>query len=57
MEMARHHLASASIDDLPTPEDSQPVTPEDGALKTTDRYAYAFDIGIVDHLGKQVLAC
>ncbi|KPI43259.1 putative CDP-alcohol phosphatidyltransferase class-I family protein [Cyphellophora attinorum] len=55
MEMARHHLASASTGDLPTPDDSQPVTPEDGALKTTDRYAYAFDIDGVLIKGGEVI--
>jgi hypothetical protein len=43
MELARHHLAQ-SANELPTPEDSAPSTPEEGALKTTDKYAYAFDI-------------
>lgn len=43
MELARHHLAQ-SANDLPTPEDSEPSTPEEGGLKTTDKYAYAFDI-------------
>lgn len=43
MELARHHLAQAQSD-LPTPEDSTPSSPEEGALKTTDKYAYAFDI-------------
>lgn len=42
MELAKHHLAEGS--DLPTPEDSQPVTPDSSGLKTTDKYAYAFDI-------------
>lgn len=43
MELARHHLANAA-NELPTPEDSGPSTPEEGALQTTDKYAYAFDI-------------
>lgn len=43
MELARHHLAQ-SHNELPTPDDSAPATPEEGALETTDKYAYAFDI-------------
>ena len=43
MELARHHLAQTP-GDLPTPEDSEPSSPEEGVLKTTDKYAYAFDI-------------
>ncbi|KIW14749.1 TIGR01456 family HAD hydrolase [Exophiala spinifera] len=42
MELAKHHLAEG--DDLSSPEDSQPVTPDSSGLTTTDKYAFAFDI-------------
>lgn len=43
MEMAKHHLAEGS--DGSTPPDSGPHTPEgESGLKTTDKYAFAFDI-------------
>lgn len=54
MELARHHLAQTTHD-LPTPEDSEPSTPEEGALKTTDKYAYAFDIDGVLIKGGEVI--
>jgi hypothetical protein len=54
MELARHHLAQ-SANELPTPEDSAPSTPEEGALKTTDKYAYAFDIDGVLIKGGEVI--
>jgi hypothetical protein len=54
MELARHHLAQ-SQNELPTPEDSAPSTPEEGALQTTDKYAYAFDIDGVLIKGGEVI--
>ena len=43
MEMAKHHLAEGS--EASTPEDlSEAVTPDDSELRTTDKYAFAFDI-------------
>ena len=54
MELARHHLAQASTD-LPTPDESGPTTPEEGETRTTDRYAYAFDIDGVLIKGGEVI--
>merc|ERR1711939_613396 len=54
MELARHHLAQASTD-LPTPDESGPTTPEEGETRTTDRYAYAFDINGVLIKGGEVI--
>ncbi|KIW58990.1 TIGR01456 family HAD hydrolase [Exophiala xenobiotica] len=53
MELAKHHLAEAS--DLTTPEDSQPTTPDESGLKTTDKYAFAFDIDGVLIKGGEVI--
>jgi len=52
--LARHHLAQASTD-LPTPDESGPTTPEEGETRTTDRYAYAFDIDGVLIKGGEVI--
>ena len=53
MELARHRLAEGS--ELPTPETSGPSTPEDGTPKTTDDYAFAFDIDGVLIKGGEVI--
>jgi hypothetical protein len=53
MELARLHLAEGS--DLPTPETSGPTTPEDGGARTTDGYAFAFDIDGVLIKGGEVI--
>ena len=53
MELARHNLAAG--EDLPTPETSGPPTPEDGVAKTTDNYAFAFDIDGVLIKGGEVI--
>ena len=43
LERAKSHLADET--GQLTPDDSAgPATPEEGALETTDRYAFAFDI-------------
>jgi len=55
MEMAKHHLAEASDRDLSTPEDSQPTTPDESGLRTTDKYAFAFDIDGVLIKGGEVI--
>lgn len=50
MELAKHHLAGGSPDLSPTttPDDSNgstaTATPEEGGIKTTDKFAFAFDI-------------
>lgn len=50
MELAKHHLAEASPDTTPgaTPDESKEstaaTTPEEGDVKTTDKFAFAFDI-------------
>jgi HAD superfamily hydrolase (TIGR01456 family) len=50
MELAKHHLAEGSPDTTPgaTPDESKDstaaTTPEEGYLKTTDKFAFAFDI-------------
>lgn len=50
MEIAKHHLAEGSPDTTPgaTPNDSTDstaaTTPEEGDIKTTDKFAFAFDI-------------
>lgn len=54
MELARHRLAEGASE-LPTPDDSGPSTPEEGQLKTTDKYAYAFDIDGVLIKGGEVI--
>ncbi|KAK5269870.1 hypothetical protein LTR40_014152, partial [Exophiala xenobiotica] len=55
MELAKHHLAEASDRDLSTPEDSQPTTPDESGLRTTDKYAFAFDIDGVLIKGGEVI--
>jgi HAD superfamily hydrolase (TIGR01456 family) len=42
MEFARHRLAGGA--DAPTPDISEPTTPDESGLKTADSYAFAFDI-------------
>ena len=43
MEMAKHHLAEGS--DVTPPDSAGPATPiDDDGVRTTDKYAFAFDI-------------
>ena len=50
MELAKHHLAEGSQESTPitTPDESKDstaaTTPEEGDIKTTDKFAFAFDI-------------
>lgn len=53
MEMAKHHLAE--YDEGLTPPESGSVTPEEGAMVTTDKFAFAFDIDGVLIRGGEVI--
>ncbi|KAJ4528018.1 hypothetical protein HRR83_000769 [Exophiala dermatitidis] len=53
MEMAKYHLAEGS--ETSTPNESGPPTPDDSGLKTTDKYAFAFDIDGVLIRGGEVI--
>ncbi|EXJ81641.1 hypothetical protein A1O1_07706 [Capronia coronata CBS 617.96] len=53
MEMAKHHLVTSS--ETSTPNESGPPTPDDSGLRTTDKYAFAFDIDGVLIRGGEVI--
>lgn len=53
MELARHRLAEDG--ETTTPDISGPPTPEDGQPRTTDDYAFAFDIDGVLIKGGEVI--
>jgi hypothetical protein len=53
MEMAKQHLAESTTS--PTPEASEPGSPQAGNLATVDKYAFAFDIDGVLIKGGQVI--
>lgn len=53
MELAKHRLAEAEEGE--SPDDSGPMTPEEGAVATTDKFAFAFDIDGVLIRGGEVI--
>ena len=46
MELAKHHLAEGSSESTPTEsqQSTAATTPDEGDIKTTDKFAFAFDI-------------
>ncbi|KAK6377180.1 hypothetical protein LTR64_000560 [Lithohypha guttulata] len=52
MEMAKHRLGE---DDVATPPETGPHTPEEGVQPTTDKFAFAFDIDGVLIRGGEVI--